>query len=77
MIHFFAILDFPVQKIDRFRKKNYIVIFSDQTLISVPAPASGPALLSIMNILEGYNFKSADRNTTQTVHRILEVSCQY
>ena len=60
--------------------KNYKVIirdvvkttYHDQILISVPAPASGPALLSIMNILEGYNFKSSDRNTTPTIHRILE-----
>ncbi|CAG2199108.1 CD224 [Mytilus edulis] len=44
----------------------------DQTLISVPAPGGGPVILSIMNILEGYHFKSGDKNQTKTVHRILK-----
>ncbi|XP_063407056.1 scoloptoxin SSD14-like isoform X4 [Mytilus trossulus] len=46
--------------------------YKDQTLISVPAPGGGPVILSIMNILEGYNFQSGDKNQTKTVHRILE-----
>lgn len=52
---------------------HLLLIISDQTLISVPAPGGGPVILSIMNILEGYNFKSGDKNQTKTVHRILEV----
>ncbi|XP_060577711.1 glutathione hydrolase 7-like, partial [Ruditapes philippinarum] len=38
------------------------------TVESVPAPGSGPVILSIMNFLEGYSLK----NDNETYHRILE-----
>lgn len=42
--------------------------YHDYTIESVPAPGSGPVLLSIMNILEGYDLK----RDNESYHRILE-----
>lgn len=42
--------------------------YHDFTIESVPAPGSGPVLLSIMNILEGYDLKQ----NNESYHRILE-----
>ena len=50
------------------RVLNFIFTFSDYMIESVPAPGSGPVLLSIMNILEGYDLKQDN----ESYHRILE-----
>lgn len=42
--------------------------YHDYMIESVPAPGSGPVLLSIMNILEGYDLKQDN----ESYHRILE-----
>lgn len=42
--------------------------YHDFTIETVPAPGSGPALLSIMNLLEGYDLKE----NNLSYHRILE-----
>ncbi|XP_006825536.1 glutathione hydrolase 1 proenzyme-like [Saccoglossus kowalevskii] len=46
--------------------------YHDYTVYSHPAPAGGPVFLSIINILENYNFTSADSNDPLTYHRIIE-----
>ena len=43
-------------------------LFSDFTIETMPAPGSGPVLLSIMNILEGYDLKQDN----VSYHKILE-----
>ncbi|KAJ8306735.1 hypothetical protein KUTeg_015776 [Tegillarca granosa] len=60
--------------------KDYKVVVRDvvkttyngHTVISAPVPASGPVVLSILNILEGYKFSPKDVNKTSTYHKILE-----
>ncbi|XP_070534429.1 uncharacterized protein [Ptychodera flava] len=39
---------------------------------TVPVPSGGPAFMSIINILEGYNFTDSDRNKPLTYHRMVE-----
>ena len=42
-------------------------------MITTPLPSGGPVLVSMLNILEGFNFTEKDQGKSQTYHYILEV----
>ena len=42
-------------------------------MITTPLPSGGPVLVSMLNILEGFNFTDKDQGKSLTYHYILEV----
>ena len=42
-------------------------------VITTPLPTGGPVLVSMLNILEGFNFTEKDQGKSLTYHYILEV----
>jgi len=42
-------------------------------VITTPLPTGGPVLVSMLNILEGFNFTEKDQEKSLTYHYILEV----
>lgn len=42
-------------------------------VITTPLPSGGPVLVSMLNILEGFNFTDKDQGKSLTYHYILEV----
>jgi len=45
-------------------------------VITTPLPSGGPVLVSMLNILEGFNFTDKDQGKSLTYHYILEVGNQ-
>ena len=45
-------------------------------MITTPLPSGGPVLVSMLNILEGFNFTEKDQGKSLTYHYILEVGNQ-
>ncbi|XP_077989784.1 glutathione hydrolase 1 proenzyme-like [Glandiceps talaboti] len=46
--------------------------YNDFSVHTVPAPSGGPVFLSIISILENYNFTKNDKDDPLTYHRIIE-----
>ncbi|EDV20374.1 uncharacterized protein TRIADDRAFT_31903 [Trichoplax adhaerens] len=46
--------------------------YHGNTLVTTPAPSGGPVVMSILNILEGYNFTANVSDTVLSYHRIIE-----
>ena len=42
-------------------------------MITTPLPSAGPVLVSMLNILEGFNFTKQDQDKSLTYHYIIEV----
>ena len=45
-------------------------------VITTPLPSGGPVLVSMLNILDGFNFTKKDQDKSVTYHYIVEVSSQ-
>ena len=42
-------------------------------MITTPLPSGGPVLVSMLNILEGFNFTNKDQGKSRSYHYIIEV----
>ena len=42
-------------------------------VITTPLPSGGPELVSLLNILEGFNFTKKDQGKSLTYHYMIEV----
>ena len=45
-------------------------------VITTPLPSGGPVLVSMLNILDGFNFTEKDQDKSVTYHYIVEVRSQ-
>ncbi|KAJ3107195.1 hypothetical protein HDU97_004615 [Phlyctochytrium planicorne] len=52
-------------------RKPLVGYYHGQKVVTTPSPASGAVLLSILNIIEGYNFRATGK-TPVNLHRLVE-----
>lgn len=48
------------------------LLFLGYQVITTPLPSGGPVLVSMLNILEGFNFTRGDQDKSLTYHYIVE-----
>ena len=49
------------------------VFLTGYQVITTPLPSGGPVLVSMLNILEGFNFTNKDQGKSRSYHYIIEV----
>lgn len=49
-----------------------VLLFLGYQVITTPLPSGGPVLVSMLNILEGFNFTREDQDKSLTYHYIVE-----
>ena len=52
---------------------QHLFCLLDYQVITTPLPSGGPELVSILNILEGFNFTEKDQDKSLIYHYMIEV----